>query len=537
MSAASTESANWRDDMRAQSPVIGSDTLLPAPNPYTAEPIAALQAIRDFRGPVLLDLDETLYLRNSTEDFIDTAWPGIFAFPIIRLIELFGPWRWTGGTATRDNWRVMAIILLFPWTLILWRIRAKRLARQFANTELVAAARNHQGDLAIVTAGFGPVVAPLIRGFGLPECPIICARPFVPADRRDGKLALARQHFGTDYLARSLMVTDSPDDRQMLDHVGRGIETLWPGARYRPAFAGLYVPGRYLSAVKRPGTGYIRRAVLQDDYLLWLLCSIPLAALPFAHAGGLLFLLLSFWAIYEQGYIDNDLTGARREQDPRLSAQFHDSELARRNPEAWIFAAICGLIGLWLTDSGGSDFQLRALIWGVVLVATHGFFLVFNRLDKGHRVWVFPVLQLARAGAFATVLPVMPVAVAAIGAYVMEKWLPYFLYRLDRSRSSAAGATENGEPAAWTLPLNTIRLMFFVILLAVSGLAVGISPLASWSTLALLILFSFKALRENGVIGRGTWVTTFARRKPVGEGRDAASLRDRPAKGLSNGRI
>jgi len=44
---------------------------------YDASPDAALTAIRTHEGPVLVDFDETLYLRNSTEDFIDCARPGL----------------------------------------------------------------------------------------------------------------------------------------------------------------------------------------------------------------------------------------------------------------------------------------------------------------------------------------------------------------------------------------------------------------------------------------------------------------------------
>jgi len=38
-------------------------------------PDAALRAIAAFGGLVLVDLDETLYLSNSTEDFIDVVRP------------------------------------------------------------------------------------------------------------------------------------------------------------------------------------------------------------------------------------------------------------------------------------------------------------------------------------------------------------------------------------------------------------------------------------------------------------------------------
>jgi hypothetical protein len=46
---------------------------------YDTEPHVALDAILLHDGPVLVDLDETLYLRNSTEDFINCASPALLA--------------------------------------------------------------------------------------------------------------------------------------------------------------------------------------------------------------------------------------------------------------------------------------------------------------------------------------------------------------------------------------------------------------------------------------------------------------------------
>src|SRR5690606_33225978 len=53
-------------------------------------------------GPVVVDLDETLYLHNSTEEFIGLAVPGLIAAYVLRLLDLARPWRWTGGPKCRD---------------------------------------------------------------------------------------------------------------------------------------------------------------------------------------------------------------------------------------------------------------------------------------------------------------------------------------------------------------------------------------------------------------------------------------------------
>src|SRR5260370_19459221 len=95
----------------------------PATCQYDASPDATLAAVRAHRGPLIVDLDETLYLRNSTEDFIDCAWPGLLALLLLRVLDVLKPWRLTGGSDTRGTWRVRATSIFFPSTR--WRWRAK----------------------------------------------------------------------------------------------------------------------------------------------------------------------------------------------------------------------------------------------------------------------------------------------------------------------------------------------------------------------------------------------------------------------------
>ena len=105
---------------------------------YDAPPEAALAAIHAHDGPLLIDLDETLYLRNSTEDFIDCARPALLALLLLRALDMIKPWRLTGRD-TSDNWRVCAIAILFPWTQWRWRAQARRLAASNTNQRLKAA--------------------------------------------------------------------------------------------------------------------------------------------------------------------------------------------------------------------------------------------------------------------------------------------------------------------------------------------------------------------------------------------------------------
>src|ERR1700704_1846421 len=102
---------------------------------FDTAPSAAIACIATHDGPVFVDLDETLYLRNSTEDFIDLARPGLVAALLLRLLEVIRPWRWSGGEATRDIWRVRLIATLFPWVRFRWARKVRVLARIFGNTQ------------------------------------------------------------------------------------------------------------------------------------------------------------------------------------------------------------------------------------------------------------------------------------------------------------------------------------------------------------------------------------------------------------------
>ena len=458
-----------------------------APTPHDASPEQALGAIRAHRGPLLLDLDETLYLRNSTEDFIDTVRPRLLALLLLRLLDALRPWRWTGGEATRDNWRVRLVVLCFPRTGGRWSARVATLAGAFANRPLIEALRAPDAAPVIVTAGFDTIVAPLVAALGLPRARILAARLGHPADRRDGKLARVRGALGEQALRRALVLTDSADDLELLDACARPLRTVWPQARFSAALGGVYLPGQYLTQVKRPGTRYIVRGILQEDFAFWVLASVTLAAQPLLHVLGLLFLLVSFWAIYERGYVDNDLVAAHLEAAPTLSAAFHEHPVATPAVQPWLWALACGAAGAVLLRWPAWPSVLDLEIWTLVLVATHAWFALYNRLDKATRVWLFGGLQFARAAAFTALVPVTPVGALALAAHVLSRWVPYHVYRL-------AG---RDWPEA---PLHLMRLLFFVVLAALLGIAEGVAALFGASALALLAWNLYRARRELAAV-------------------------------------
>lgn len=446
---------------------------------------AALTALRNDDGaPLLVDLDETLYLRNSTEDFLDSAWPALPALLLLRLLDALKPWRYSGGLATRDVWRVRLVALLLPWTWRRWRRRVDALAAEHSNHRLLAVLALRRTPPVIVTIGFKPIVTPLVSALGLPRARIVAARLDRFADRRDGKLQLAVAALGADTIARATVLTDSPDDAPLLERCAQPLRTVWPEARFRPALSRVYLPGQYLTQVKRPGEHYIVRGILQEDFAFWVLASIAHAAFPVLHLAGLLFLLLSFWAIYECGYVDNDRIAARYEKDPKLSTAFGVAEVATPRWQPWLWAGLSGAAAIMLLRWPArmlSPMDLAA--WTAALVTTYGGFFLYNRLDKATRIWLFPALQFARSAAFVVLVPIGPAAAVALGAHVIARWIPYYVYRIS-GREWPSGA------------FFLSRLLFYCVLWSMLAMTQGLAEVLTPTALALLVWNLYRARRD-----------------------------------------
>jgi hypothetical protein len=451
--------------------------------PHDVSPQTAIDTILAFTGPVLLDLDETLYLRNSTEDFIDSTHPRLPALLLMRVLDVIKPWRWSGGDATRDIWRVRCISTCFPWSGKHWETRVTGLAKDYTNLRLLAAVTTPGMQPIITTAGFLPIVTPLVAALGLPQARIVAARLSTFTDRCEGKLHMTIDALGQDTVRRALVLTDSIQDLTLLNACARPLRTIWPEAKHHHALSGVYMPGQYLTHVKRPGARYIMRGILQEDFAIWVLSSIALAALPIWHVFGLLFLLISFWAIYERGYVDNDLIAARYEAEPKLSSAFHESPVATPRWQPWIWAIVSGAIAIVILRWPVTPLMTDYATWAAVLLATYGWFALYNRFDKASRVWMFAGLQFARSAAFVALVPIGFIGMAALGAHVLAKWVPYYIYRLAGKEWPEA-------------PFHLIRLLFFVVLALLLGFTNGFATLWSGTALALLSWNLYRARQE-----------------------------------------
>jgi hypothetical protein len=171
-------------------------------------------------------------------------------------------------------------------------------------------------------------------------------------------------------------------------------------------------------------------------------------------------LAVSFWAAYEYGYIDNDRTGERFEDNPRLSQAYRRGSLDLSWRSAALWALGTAVAGLWVLRFPQAPVITDYLRWGAVLVVTSAIFWFYNRIDKRTRVLVFPLLQLLRLGAFVALVPTTAIADLAMVLTVMVRSFNYYLYR---TRS------DDGWPDD---DLSAVRFIVFTaatVLLAVQG--------------------------------------------------------------------
>lgn len=455
------------------------------PSPYNVTPEHALSAVAAHDGPVVVDFDETLYLRNSTSDFLSSARPALLAFLLVKIVDAIRPWRFgPGGDELRDMWRVRILLALMPWTKGRWQRQADRSAKFALNERLAASLRTGQRPVYVSTLGFEPIVRPLLDGFGLGGVELVAMDPWDSDQRGRGKLALTSEAIGGQVLASSTVVTDSDIDRELLEASALPLLVEWPEAGPGETFHRVYYPGRYLTKVKRPGSRYVSRKILKEDIALWILATIWVAENPFTDTIGLLLLALSFWAVYETGYVDNDLVADRYEEDPALTTEFRKRKVSF---PAWVplaWAGVCGVLGVLVLRIPNVPSVTDLLLWALVLWVSVGVFRVYNRLDKGTRVLLFPILQLLRTASFVVLVPTVPIAILAITIHVIMRWVSYYVYR----------TVPGGWPGSGDMLV--VRLVIFVSLGILLISQQDWSELWSATTLSLLAWHLFLARRE-----------------------------------------
>ena len=471
------------------------------------------------KTPIIVDFDETLFLRNSTEEYLNTLQPRVIGAVFLGLLDYLKPWNWLQGSfkgeISRDWLRVVISTLLFPWTLFLWYWRAQQLAHLQGNTDLLQAiAKNVSSRVIVATKGFAFIVSPLLKHLSLPRNTrnnlIACRFWKGIVDRQVDKKERVIAALGADTVKRAIVVTDSTDDASLLSAVAKPCLVVWPKAKYCPAMVDAYIPFVYLERGKRPGQRYFLRVILGNDLLVIFLASSWLTSHPLIHAASMTFLILSFWCIYELGYYENDLVAEKFEKKPVLSKTYQCYKKRMDMWQPWIWAllfAVPGIVLLELSEvfleSTNSGFDCTRLFlsqaltdmvcWFGLLLSLRVSYWVYNHVDKSTRPWLYQVLQIHKYFGFLVVTATNVIGVMLFAAQVLSRWISYIVYR-------------NHTDWPKNLPEQLISCFIFGFL--IMAVALGSDDfliVLNWQALIIFMWCAFRARRQFWLIVRQMW--------------------------------
>jgi hypothetical protein len=215
-----------------------------AQNIAQINPESAISAIANAtkKTPVILDFDETLILRNSTAEYINSLRPRLIGFILIMFLKIIRPWYWLPGSfkgvQTKDWYLVTIPSILLPWTLLLWQQRAKKLAKDYSNTEIISVVdSNTRAPVIVASVGFNFIITPILQHIPMRCDRLISCRFWQGAgDRQRGKLLMIQERLSESEITAAILVTDSVDDLPLLQVVKQPCFVLWSAAKYIDPF-------------------------------------------------------------------------------------------------------------------------------------------------------------------------------------------------------------------------------------------------------------------------------------------------------------
>ncbi len=452
---------------------------------------------------VIVDFDETLLLRNSTAEYLNSLQPRLIGSLLLKTISFLKPWKILAKSsdegAARDWFLVVISTILMPWNLLFWPRIARDIGLTHTNLELTEELnKNDCAKVVVATLGFEFIINPILEHMPVNYQQLIGCRFWNGLkDRNKGKLGMVKEQLSSEDIAASILVTDSLDDLPLLKQVAKPILMVWDKSQYNYPMSDIYFPMMYIHKVKRIGENYITKAILLDDLPILLLSLTWISSQPLIHGLGILLLTVSFWCIYEYGYYENDVVAELYEQKPTLSKSYYNSQVTMNWWQPWIWALALGCVGTFALawckfDSSlapitfGDNFSevfVQSLIplcaWAGFLASSRLSFWVYNFVNKQTRIWLYMVLQLCRYCGFLVVTGTNLVGISILLAHTLSRTISYIVYRY-------AGGSKKDWPK---LQEKFLRWVLFVVVVGFLSVATAdLSLLLSWQT-AVISLF------------------------------------------------
>lgn len=237
-----------------------------------------------------------------------------------------------------------------------------------------------------------------------------------------------------------------------------------------------YIPLLYSEKVKRPDKRYFLNNILGEDFLVLLLSFTCASSHPWFNALGLFLLQISFWCIYELGYIENDVVGEKFEEKAILSYNYKNYEISFGLWQPWLWSVALCLLGIivlikdsttvnFLSDFLPDEYSRNLLwvsqefiYWLVFLVVLRGLFYIYNHVNKQSRLWLYLLLQALRYSGFLVILTTNTVGLIFLVSNILTRSIQYILYRY-------LGGKDNSWPMDF--PRYFFCLLIYLVLLGV----------------------------------------------------------------------
>ena len=210
----------------------------------------------------------------------------------------------------------------------------------------------------------------------------------------------------------------------------------------------IYIPLIYSEKIKRPDKKYILNNIIGEDFLILLLSFTYNSPHPWSNAFGLLMLQISFWCIYELGYIENDIIGEKFEDKAVLSYNYKSFNYSFPLWQPWVWSLCLSIIGivflsrdivitgklnsaLYLTDNNLNLLQAveGLTFWVAFLSFLRALFHIYNHLNKQSRVWLYFLLQASRYCGYLVLLTTSTAGIFLLFSVVLTRSIQYALYR------------------------------------------------------------------------------------------------------------
>ena len=401
----------------------------------------------------IIDFDHTLFLGNSTEQFLLSVYPRLWGEVIDKSARFF----WNNCGRCRgseiDRWRVLAAIIFAPWSLLWWKSAAQRQIKMRWNKSLEESATDGRNTpTVIISLGFSQLIKPLVKerykSKSLTYQPrLICSDLLRPSGslRKLGKVRALKAAIPEINWSECFAVSDSEEDRDLLLRCRKGFYLQWnePPTNPRPG----YFPFRFLEQGKFRGRGYLKHSVLEQDFVVWMFAYglILNQALP-----ALLF-CFSLHIIYEIGYYENDYLAAKTEESPTLFFELNYFKHYPISFGGWSCALLTGGLGVFMLY--GQWNTLLAIKWLLLLILLRFVFYIYNRQPVKARLPFYVMLQTIKNFGGVMVLAINPVGLALAVAHAFQHTSVYVVYRCGGDKKK--------------FPRNLMRMVVYLLGVAV----------------------------------------------------------------------